>query len=277
MPELPEVELVSSSLNTLILGRTIVTAELIRQRLAPDTPVADFANALANRRVTSVGRRGKHILIGIDRSKTLIVHLRMSGRFCLVQAETEAPRFTHAIFTLDGGERLLFSDQRHFGLMKLVDTDQLAQAKEIAKLAPEPFSEEFSIDYFRRALSSSARSLKEVLLDQTKVCGLGNIYASEALFAARIDPTTPANTLGAVRVKRLYDSIKAVLHEAISHNIGRPIDPENLEGSYFSGAGSAGWYVYGREDESCTNCETPIVRLKQGGRSTFYCRRCQRK
>lgn len=277
MPELPEVELVSRSLNKLVAGKTIRNAHLFRERLAPDTTPAIFAELLSGAKINSVGRRGKHILLDLDNARTLIVHLRMSGRFSLLAAERENPKFTHAVFHFSEHQRLVFNDQRHFGLMKIVETDNLHEAKELAKLAPEPFSDEFSLTYFRSTLSGSSRSLKEFLLDQTKVCGLGNIYASEAMFAAGIDPRVSANSVTARRASRLFESVRAVLAEAIEHNANRPVDPENLEGSYFSGGSADGWLVYDREDEDCAKCGSPIIRLKQGGRSTYFCRRCQRK
>ena len=277
MPELPEVELISRSLNTIVNGRTISSAELLRQRLAPDILPADFAKNLELKTINFVHRRGKHILIDLTGGKTLIVHLRMSGRFSLLQAETENPKFTHALFHLESGERLVFDDQRHFGLMKIVETDALHEAKELNKLAPEPFSPEFSIEYLTKNVKSSKRSLKEFLLDQTKVCGLGNIYAAEAMFAAGLDPAKPADKLSKSSIARLHASIIAVLNEAVSHAGTREVDPENLEGSYFSGLEDAGWFVYDREGEPCKNCETPILRLKQAGRSTYYCRKCQRR
>ena len=277
MPELPEVELISRSLHTIVKGRTIASAELLRQRLAPDISPGDFAERLSSTTINFVHRRGKHILIDLTGRKTLIVHLRMSGRFSLLQAEAENPKFTHALFHLTTGERLVFDDQRHFGLMKLVETDTLHEAKELKKLAPEPFSTEFSIEYLTKAAKGSKRSLKEFLLDQTKVCGLGNIYAAEAMFAAGLDPTKPADKLSKSSIAKLHEAIIAVLNEAVSHAGTRDVDPENLEGSYFSGLDDAGWFVYDREGEPCKNCETPILRLKQGGRSTYYCSKCQRR
>lgn len=276
MPELPEVELVSRSLNTLVAGKRIVEARLLRERLAPDTSPAEFSDHLTKATINFVGRRGKHILIDLDNARTLIVHLRMSGRFSLLSGDSEDPKFTHAVFHFGDDERLVFDDQRHFGLMKIVASSKLHEAKELAKLAPEPFSNEFSLAYFRGVLAGSCRSLKEFLLDQTKVNGLGNIYAAEAMFAARVDPRIPANRISKPKSARLYESIRAVLHEAISHNASRPVDPGKLEGSYFSGGNADGWFVYDREDEPCLNCAKPIIRLKQGGRSTYYCRKCQR-
>ncbi|MEQ1921073.1 MAG: zinc finger domain-containing protein, partial [Pyrinomonadaceae bacterium] len=172
--------------------------------------------------------------------------------------------------------RLVFDDQRHFGLMKLVKTPKLHEAKELQKLAPEPFSDEFSVDYLKAILKTSKRSLKEFLLDQTKVCGLGNIYAAEAMFAAGVHPAIAANKVAAKKVPLLYAAIRDVLRIAIAHAQGLPVNPEDLEGGYFS-AGGTEWMVYDREKEPCRNCNTPIVRLKQGGRSTYFCRKCQRK
>lgn len=277
MPELPEVELISRSLNSLVKGRNIVTAELFRERLAPDTTPAEFSRKLRASTINFVHRRGKHILFDLSGETTLIVHLRMSGRFSILRAEIENPKFTHAVFHFDDDDRLVFDDQRHFGLMKVVHTDELYNAKELKKLAPEPFSDDFSVDYLRNVLRSSKRSLKEFLIDQTKVCGLGNIYASEAMFAAGVDPRKQADKLSKQSILRLHESIRAVLKMAIDHAGTREVDPENLEGNYFSGLDTAGWFVYDRENEPCRNCKTPIVRLKQGGRSTYFCRRCQRK
>ncbi len=277
MPELPEVEIISRSLDSLVRGRRILTAELLRERLAPSTSPSDFADLLRESQINYVHRRGKHILFDLRNGKTLIVHLRMSGRFSILNSETENPKFTHAVFNLLNDERLVFDDQRHFGLMKIVDTSLLHDAKEIKKLAPEPFSDDFSVEYLREKLASSKRTLKEFLLDQTKVCGLGNIYAAEAMFAAGLNPVKPAGRLSKAKIAKLHESIRAVLQMAISHAGSRDVDPQNLEGSYFSSLDDAGWFVYDREGAPCKNCHSPILRLKQGGRSTYYCRKCQRR
>jgi len=277
MPELPEVELISRSLHSLVKGRTIVSAKLLRERLAPHTCPAKFAKQLRKATINSVLRRGKHILFDLTGGHTLIVHLRMSGRFSVLPAESEHSKFTHAVFELDDETKLVFDDQRHFGLMKVVKTTQLYQAKELNKLAPEPFSEDFSVEYLISALKASKRSLKEFLIDQTKVCGLGNIYACEAMFAAGVDPRKAGYRLSKSSAELLHSSIRAVLHEALSYAANRRIDPENLEGNYFSGGDDPRWLVYDRENEPCLHCKSPILRLKQGGRSTYYCRKCQRK
>jgi formamidopyrimidine-DNA glycosylase len=276
MPELPEVELISRSLDSLVRGRTIVSAELLRPRLAPDIQPRQFARELRGRKINFIHRRGKHILFDLTGDRTLIVHLRMSGRFSLLAGETELPKFTHAVFHLATGDRLVFDDQRHFGLMKIVKTRELHDAKELKKLAPEPMSSDFSPAYLYAKTRGSKRKLKEFLIDQTRVCGLGNIYACEAMFAAGLNPRRMVARLTKPAAERLYQSILAVLNEAISHGAGRPVDPEDIEGNYFSGLGP-GWYVYDREDKPCRDCGQLIVRIKQGARSTYFCRSCQRR
>ena len=200
----------------------------------------------------------------------------MSGRFQLFDINQEDPKFTHAVFYLENDERLVFSDQRHFGFMQIVNTLDLPNTKELASLAPEPFSDEFSLDYLKNILKSSSRRVKELILDQTKVCGLGNIYASEALFLSRIHPLKPANQISSVKSKRLHKFTREVMAESIAYGSTLNIDPQNLEKNYYGGGYEDHWRVYDRENEPCVNCSTRIKRLKQGGRSSYYCPRCQR-
>jgi formamidopyrimidine-DNA glycosylase len=274
MPELPEVEHVARSLNNLVSGRTIVSARLLRERLAPDSNPAAFAKRLKNSAINFIHRRGKHILFDLSRGRTLITHLRMTGSFSLHIPDRPDPKFTHAIFFLDNDSRLVFSDQRHFGLMKIVKTKLLYEAPELKKLAPEPFSDAFSPSYVGAVLRESKRPVKELLLDQTKFCGLGNIYAAEALFLAAIGPRTMSNGLSTSKAAILHEAVRQVLAEAIEYSHSIPIDAENLERTYF---GENGWRVYDREGQPCPVCNKPIKRIKQGGRSTFYCPRCQKK
>lgn len=275
MPELPEVEHVTKELQRLIAGRRIELAELRRQRLAPDITPKKFAAKLAGATVNFVHRRGKNILIDLDNARTLIVHLRMSGRFMLLTPDHDDPKFTHAAFHFADHNRLAFQDQRHFGLMKIVDTKKLFDAKELAKLAPEPFSDEFSAEYLAKILKSSGRSLKEVLLDQTKVCGVGNIYASEAMFLAGISPKRLARNVPKSRIEPLFQSIRTVLTAAMKVQSSIIPDPVVIgEGVY--GVTDPRWIVYDHEGEPCPKCATEIKRIKQGARSTYYCPKCQR-
>jgi formamidopyrimidine-DNA glycosylase len=277
MPELPEVELVARSLERLVAGRRILSARLLRAGLAPDTTPRTFARLLRGALIEAVGRRGKHILFRLDNGRVLITHLRMTGRFLYLPPEAALPKHTHALFDLDAGRRLVFTDQRHFGMMKVVGAADLGVTKELRALAPEPFSDEFTPSYLRAALARSRRTLKETLLDQRRVVGLGNIYAAEVMFLARVNPFRAAGALSAARLARLHRAILDVLGESLAHGSTMNVDPENIDGSYYGGGYEGRWRVYDREGEPCNACRAPIRRVAHAGRSTFYCPRCQRR
>ena len=276
MPELPEVELVARFLDRIVSGRRIVAARLLRERLAPDTPPRTFARHLRGAQIESVGRRGKHILAHLDNGRVLITHLRMTGRFLYLPPAAPLPKHTHALFELDDNRRLVFTDQRHFGMMKVVPAAALHETKELRSLAPEPFSGEFTSAYLRAALARSRRTLKETLLDQKRVLGLGNIYAAEVMFLARVNPFKTAAQVSVARVPRLHKAILDVLGEALAHGSTMNVDPENIDGSYYGGGYESRWRVYDREGEPCPSCKASIRRVAHAGRSTFYCPRCQR-
>lgn len=276
MPELPEVELVARSLDRLVSGHVFASAKLLRPGLAPENTPREFARRLRGARVERVGRRGKHILAEFDNGQVLITHLRMTGRFLLLAPGRTLPKHTHALFTLGEGRRLAFTDQRHFGLMKVVSAEDLAETRELRGLAPEPFSEEFTPDYLAAVLARTRRALKDVLLDQTKVTGLGNIYAAEVLHLARVNPFSNASHVQRRQVTRLHRAILEVLGEALAHGSTMNVDPENIDGSYFGGGGyNRRWRVYDREGEPCHKCKDPIRRVAHAGRSTYFCGRCQ--
>ena len=277
MPELPEVELVARALNQLVTGRRVEKAKLLRPSLAPETAPATFARLMSGRRIERVGRRGKHILFELDGELMLIAHLRMTGRFLLLPRGVASPKHTHAIFHLDDHTRLVFTDQRHFGMMKLVRASELMDAKELRSLAPEPFSVEFTPAYLRAVFARTRRTLKETLIDQTKVTGLGNIYAAEAMFMARVNPFAAAADISARRLPRLHRAIVEVFEESIAHGSTMNVDPQDIDGSYYGGAYEGRWRVYDREGEPCLACRAIIRRFAHAGRSTYYCPRCQRR
>jgi formamidopyrimidine-DNA glycosylase len=201
----------------------------------------------------------------------------MSGKFMLLDPTAENPKFTHAILEFEDGERLVFQDQRHFGLMKIVATGELHEAKEIKKLGPEPLGDDFSYEYLRGALRTSKRSLKEFLLDQTKVCGLGNIYAAEAMFLSGLNPRGLACRVSKPKTAALFNNIRLVLSDAVSAGSVMPVVPHNIGGSIYGQDSEWEWRVYDREGAPCRNCESPVVRIVQAGRSTYFCRKCQRR
>ncbi|MFN0120370.1 MAG: bifunctional DNA-formamidopyrimidine glycosylase/DNA-(apurinic or apyrimidinic site) lyase [Blastocatellia bacterium] len=277
MPELPEVEMVCRGLRDLLPGTIIEQARLLRPGLAPDTSPRAFAARLRGGRIGEIGRRGKHILIHLEKQQTLVVHLRMTGRFLYMDTAAENPKHTHAAFRLDNGHKLLFTDQRHFGTMALVETANLEQHPPLKKLAPEPFSDAFSPTTLHAALQKSDQQIKLFLLDQTRVLGLGNIYAAEALHRAGVNPQLPAARLTRARATILHREIVHVLTEAIKNNGTINADPRDIGASYTGGVYESMTRVYERENLPCYECGTAIRRFTQGGRSTYHCPRCQRR
>ncbi len=277
MPELPEVEHVVRALRRAVLGRQIVATEVRLTKLISPSTISIFNRKLKNARIESIARRGKYILIELDSDRVLAVHLRMTGKFVVLTPDDPLPLHAHAIFYLDDERRLVFRDQRQFGVMKLVARSQLDKTKGIKELAPEPFSADFSVAYVKETFARSRRTLKTLLLDQTKVLGLGNIYAAEALFRAGINPFKVASELSWPRVKRLHQAIRDVLRAAVSGNSSRRLNLENPNGFSYGEAFGKVWQVYEREGKACFKCGTRIRRLTHGGRSTYWCPKCQRR
>jgi formamidopyrimidine-DNA glycosylase len=276
MPELPEVEHVVRALRRAVLGRRIVAAEIHLPKLVSPNSPAVFNRKLKGSGISGIGRRGKFILIELDSGQVLVVHLRMTGKFLVLTPEDPLPPHAHAVFYLDDERRLVFRDQRQFGVMRLVANSRLSLTKGISQLAPEPFADEFSIDYLKDTLAKSRRTIKTLLLDQTRVLGLGNIYAAEALFRAGINPFKIASELSAKRVARLHQAIRDVLRAAVSGSSASRINLENPNGFSYGEAFGKVWQVYEREGKACFKCGARIRRLTHGGRSTYWCPRCQR-
>ena len=275
MPELPEVEHVVRALRPVVVGRRILAAELKLKRIAPDISRPAFDRQLRNSLITAVGRRGKYILFELESGRVLTTHLRMTGKFVSLTTDDNLPPYAHVVFHLDDERRLVFCDMRQFGRMRLI-VDAARLPKELSTLAPEPLSEEFTEEYFIETLRRSRRSLKQLLLDQTRILGLGNIYAVEALFLAGVNPMKSAHRLSRPRARKLYQAIREVLHEAIEAGSTLRIDLADGNGSYF-GTSERFWRVYEREGEPCVRCGTKIKRIVHGGRSTYYCPACQKR
>ena len=300
MPELPEVEHVVRALRPVVVGRRVLAIEIKLPKLIAPTASSLFNRKLKGGTITGVSRRGKYILIELackralpygrasdtsgarehqkpapQQGLVLITHLRMTGKFLSLAADDPLPKHAHAIFYLDNDRRLVFCDQRQFGVMKLVSRTRLAKTKGISELAPEPFGEDFTSSYLKETLSRSRRTLKTLLLDQTKVLGLGNIYAAEALFRAGVNPFKIAATLSSKRTERLHQAILDVLSEAITDSSTSRVNLEQPNGFSYGEAFERFWQVYEREGEPCVNCGARIKRVKHGGRSTYWCPRCQ--
>jgi formamidopyrimidine-DNA glycosylase len=268
MPELPEVETTVRGLARVLQGRRIAAVEARRPDLRRALP-KDLGQRLTGARVTGLRRRAKYGLIDTDRGDTLIFHLGMSGRWRIDPVEIE--KHDHFLITTDDAHRLALNDPRRFGSLDLERTDALDEWPAIAALGPEPLGLE--AQDLRSRLAGRKAAIKLLLLDQRIVAGLGNIYVCEALFRARIHPRRAGGSVSRERLERLVAAIGEVLEEAIAAGGSslRDFASPNGELGYFSKS----FAVYGREGEAC-ECGGAVRRLVQGGRSTFYCARCQR-
>ena len=275
MPELPEVEHVVRALRRAVLGRRILAAEINLPRLLVGSSATTFKRKLRGARIDAVNRRGKYILIELDNQQVLLVHLRMTGKFLCVRPTSHCLpiRTLCFIWTTTGAWSSVICGS--LAGCDCCQPQKLSALPQIEALAPEPLTDDFSLDYFLETLSKSRRSLKQLLLDQTKILGLGNIYASEALFLARISPLKAAQRLSKSRALRLHQAIRDILQEAIDAGSTLRIDLTDGNGSYF-GTTERFWRVYERAGEPCVNCGSTIRRVVQGGRSTYFCPKCQR-
>jgi formamidopyrimidine-DNA glycosylase len=282
MPELPEVETVRRGLEPHLVGARLVKVTQNRPDLRFPLPLR-FAERLTGAKVERLERRAKYLLAPLDTGETLAAHLGMTGRFTI--GDHQPGRFhnqaggvekhTHLVFETDKGRVIAFKDARRFGYMDLLPTATLSEHAWFKGLGPEPLGEGFNAKTLADAMEGKTQSIKATLLDQRIVAGLGNIYVSEALYRAGVDPRRPAGALKPKEISKLTAAVKVVLQEAIEAGGSTLRD-------YRSADGELGYFqhrfrVYGREGEPCPHagCGT-IARIVQGGRSTFFCPRCQR-
>ncbi|MBI3959349.1 MAG: bifunctional DNA-formamidopyrimidine glycosylase/DNA-(apurinic or apyrimidinic site) lyase [Chloroflexi bacterium] len=269
MPELPEVETYVRELRPQLAGKRIVQGHVHWPRIIAQPESAPFLELIRGRRFDSFDRRGKYILLGLDSGESLIIHLRMTGEIRVHPATVEADKHTHLLLDLESGERLHYRDPRKFGRVWLV-TDP---ATVLGKLGPEPLSAGFTPAGFGERLAGRSASIKALLLDQTILAGVGNIYADEALFLAKIDPRRRGGTLSPAEVAALHEAVRAVLQAGIE---GRGSSLQN----YAPPGGAKGVFqeqhqVFRRTDQSCYRCGAPIRRVVLAQRSTHFCPECQ--
>lgn len=270
MPELPEVETTVRGLAPVLEGQRLVRVEPRRADLRRPIP-ADLRQRMTGAVVTGLGRRAKYGLIHTDRGDTLVFHLGMSGRWRIAPAEIGA--HDHLLIETGAGVLLALNDPRRFGSLDLVATAALDALPAFLALGPEPLGSGFDAAYLAGAFKGRIAPVKALLLDQRIVAGLGNIYVCEALHMSGIRPDAPGGRIGAAGLGKLADAIKAVLEAAIRAGGSTLRDYARPDGElgYFSRE----WRVYGREGEACA-CGAPVRRSVDGGRSTFWCARCQR-
>ncbi len=273
MPELPEVETIVRGLRPVLSGRRIkeVWSSGFGLRLARPVDVRGLRAVAVGARVRDVRRLGKYIAIDVDDVRGVCVHLGMTGRLRVQAASAPRAPHTHVVFTLDRGEELRFVDARRFGFV--APGDPLATLPALATLGPDPLSE-LDAPGLARALDGVRAPIKAFLLDQSRVAGLGNIYVCEALFGARIHPTTPAHRVRA-RAPALLAAIRATLEGGIARRGTTLRDYVDADG--FAGDNAAALEVYSREGEPCVACGGPVRRRVDAARSTFFCPRCQKR
>jgi formamidopyrimidine-DNA glycosylase len=270
MPELPEVETFVRALRRPLLGRTFTGARNDWPRLIVTPTPAELDARIAGRRVEAIDRRGKYLVLTLSDDETLILHLKMSGHLSVVPAGEPADPHVHTVFPLDDGRELRFLDTRKFGRVYLVRDP----AEVLGPLGPEPLADDFTAEAFTRRLRARRRVLKPLLLDQTFLAGVGNIYADEALHLAGILPWRVSHTLS--------DDEAAALHAAVRRVLELGIERQGASvRTYYKPDGTRGemqdeFAVYGRAGLPCLRCGTPVERVVLGGRATHYCPRCQR-
>lgn len=276
MPELPEVESLRRILVRSAVGRTIVSAKVGEARLRRRV-TTDFAEAVAGQRIVNLSRRAKYLIVEFDGDAVMLVHLGMSGSLTHrrdgFRADDFDPRHDHLEFSLDDASRLVFNDPRRFGMVRLVARADLASSAELKGIGPEPLSREFDAGYLAAKARGKKVAIKNLIMDQRIVAGIGNIYAAEVLFRAGVRPSRRAGRVTRAEIEKIAAAVPVILRAAIGSR-------GTTFRSYRDSRGRPGRFaerlrVYGREGEPCYRCSTPIRNVVVGQRASFYCPTCQ--
>jgi formamidopyrimidine-DNA glycosylase len=267
VPELPEVETIRGQLAPRLEGKTFALVDILDSRLTRPLDPREVAAELQGERVVAVERRGKYLVVRLEGGAALLVHLRMTGSFGFEPTSHE-----RAVVELEDGSRLVYRDVRRFGTWLVVPGEEL-EPYIAAKNGPEPLGPDFTTKWLAARLAARRAPLKAVLLDQRVVAGLGNIYADEALWRARLSPLRPANSLEPADVRRLQRAIRDALRTGIARQGSTLRDYARPDGE--AGTMQREFRVYGRDGEPCLRCGRPIAKTRVGGRGTWFCPRCQ--
>jgi formamidopyrimidine-DNA glycosylase len=270
VPELPEVETIVRGLSATVVGKRIERVDVRLPKIAVAPPGVGFAAALAGERIAGVRRRGKYAILDLQSGRSVVTSLRMTGRLVVQRRRERDFPGTHVVLWFRGGGRLSFADLRTFGRMRLIEPAEPWDRE----LGVEPLTSGFTPQAFMSMLAGRTTPIKAFLLDQRRIAGIGNIYASEALWEARIRPSRPAGALTRPAIGRLHHAIVDVLRRAIASrgtSVDDYVDADGLRGGFQNALS-----VYGRLGHPCPRCGSPIVRTVLGQRGTWWCRRCQR-
>jgi formamidopyrimidine-DNA glycosylase len=275
VPELPEVETVRGQLAPHLEGRRLTAVDVIDPRWCAPAPPAEVADALTGRRIEALLRRGKYIDMALDDEVHLVMHLRMTGNLLLVPEADDTPDRPHlrVRMVLDSGKRVLFCDQRRFGTGVVLLGDQARDEYFSARLGVEPLGPEFTVDALRAQAAGRTAPVKAFLLSQERIAGVGNIYADEALFRARIHPLRPVGTLRPKQIAELREAVVESLEAGIDARGATIDDFRHTDGA--RGSFQDRFLVHRREGEPCPRCGRPIEKLRAAGRGTYVCRHCQ--
>jgi len=265
MPELPEVETIARKLKPELVGKTILSADLRWPRTVALPSPKKFKEWIKGQKILDVGRRAKYLIIQLS-NFNLLIHLRMSGDLLIRNSTIRADLHDRLIIKLSGDKSLVFNDTRKFGRVWLTPQPE----EVLGKLGPEPLSANFTAQWLHTALHNKRRQLKPLLLDQTFIAGLGNIYTDEALHVAKLHPLATSDSITARQAEALHEAIHSVLNEGIRRN------GASFDWVYRGGEFQNYFRVYGRKDEECPVCGTKIKRILVGQRSTHYCPKCQK-
>jgi len=290
MPELPEVQTIVNELNLKIKGNVINNVWTSKENLIRSISFDKFKKEIKGKKILNIQRRAKYIIFELSDNYILLVHLKMTGHFLLgkwnieggkanpiIEGPIKTDRYNqhvHIIFYLDQEKELGFSDVRQFGKIELYTKEEFKNVKEINKLGIEPFAKEFTFDYFKSIIKSTKTNIKKLLMDQEKIAGIGNVYASEILFLAKINPLRNTKTLNELELKNIYDAIKIILNKALKFQGNSISDYRKVDGKKGDYQNHA--LVYGKRGENCPNCEGKIKYVKINQRGTFYCPLCQK-
>ena len=274
MPELPEVETVKEALNQTVKGQTMKEIELRYEPMVKNMSADEFKEKLINQTIQAVSRRGKYLVFHFD-DYQLLSHLRMEGKYFYVDSDFELNPHVHVIFTLENGKRLLYQDTRKFGTYHLYDKAiDLETTAPFQVLGLEPFATEFTPSYVKEKIQNKKKPIKSLLLDQTVVCGLGNIYVDEVLYRARLHPLTSSSELTDKDIENVVKYTVEVLARAIE--LGGTTIRTFRSSHGVSGTFQNELLVHQRKGENCYECHTPIEKIKVGGRGTYFCPTCQK-
>ena len=272
MPEMPEVETVRRTLLPLIKGKTIKEVTVWYPKIITGD-AKEFKKQLAGKRIETIDRYAKYLLIRLSGHLTVVSHLRMEGKYRLVKVNTKKDKHDHVQIVFNDNSALRYNDVRKFGRMQLITTGTEKESTGIGKLGAEPNSQAFTVSYLQKGLARKKKNIKNTLLDQSVVAGLGNIYVDEVLWETKIHPLSMANSIPAKKVAELHDNINSLIELAIAER-GTTVH------TYLDANGKTGGFqkmlqVYGHNGEPCERCGTPLEKIKVNGRGTTFCPKCQ--